>query len=190
MELMIIIIFLRGFILAFAYDDLSKDKVATQSTTAVSSTDDFIASKAVDRDITTCIRADVIGTTSTEKNVWWKVDIGGVYNIYSINILFKNYNGEERRQQGRFAGFSMYVSSDGARDKTSLCYKDGPKLPALNFTTTCFMSGRYVIFYNERLNDVDYPNGYIAYPVYTELCEVTVHVFYEALNYVHFALQQ
>ena len=82
---------------------------------------------------------------------------------------------KERRQQGRFAGFSMYVSSDGARDNTSFCYKDGPKLPALNFTTTCFMSGRYVIFYNERLNDVDYPDGYIAYPVYTELCEVTVH---------------
>lgn len=25
--------------------------------------------------------------------MWWKVDLGGVYNIYSINILFKKYDG-------------------------------------------------------------------------------------------------
>ena len=82
---------------------------------------------------------------------------------------------KERRQQGRFAGFSIYVSSDGSRDYASLCYKDGPQLPALNFTTTCIASGRYVIFYNERLPGVKYPDGYIIDSVYTELCEVTVH---------------
>ena len=81
----------------------------------------------------------------------------------------------ERRQQGRFAGFSIYVSSDGTRDNSSLCYKDGTKLPALNFTTTCITFGRYVDFYNERLFGVTYPDGYIDYPVYTELCEVTVY---------------
>ena len=80
----------------------------------------------------------------------------------------------ESRQQSRFAGFSIYVSSDGTRDKISLCYKDGPELPALNFTTTCITSGRYVIFYNERLPGVTYPNGYAVDVVYTELCEVTV----------------
>ena len=76
-------------------DDLSKNKVASQSTTSLGSNDDFIASKAVDRDITTCMRAEVIGTTSayTYKTIWWKVDLGGVYSIYSVNILFKNYDG-------------------------------------------------------------------------------------------------
>lgn len=34
-----------------------------------------------------------IGITSEYKTVWWKVDLGGVYNIYSITILFKRYNG-------------------------------------------------------------------------------------------------
>ena len=82
---------------------------------------------------------------------------------------------KERRQQGRFAGFSIYVSSNGTRDNSSLCYKDGPKLPALNFTTTCITSGRYVIFYNERLTGVTYPDGYVADSVYTEICEVIVH---------------
>ena len=47
----------------------------------------------MDRDITTCMRADPIGFNSPYKKVWWRVDLGGVYNIYSVNILFKNYDG-------------------------------------------------------------------------------------------------
>ena len=69
---------------------MSENKRATQSTTVLSSTGDFIASKAVDRDITTCMRTNPIGTTSP-KTMWWKVDLGGVYSIYSVNIKFKNY---------------------------------------------------------------------------------------------------
>ena len=71
---------------------MSKNKVATQSTTTLSSNDDFIAGNAVDRDITTCMRTEPIGTLRA-KTMWWRVDLGGVYNIYSVNILFKNYDG-------------------------------------------------------------------------------------------------
>ena len=74
-------------------DDLSKYKVSTQSTTALGSTDRFVASNAVDRDITTCMRTNPIGINNPERTVWWKVDLGEVYNIYSVNILFKNYDG-------------------------------------------------------------------------------------------------
>ena len=80
----------------------------------------------------------------------------------------------ESRQQGRFAGFSLYISNTGDRDSSSLCYKDGPALPPLNFMTTCTSSGRYVTFYNERHDGVTYPAGYEG-NVYTELCEVTVN---------------
>ena len=75
-------------------DDLSKNKVCTQSNTHPGSTDAYRASNAVDRDITTCMRTEVIGSGSSYvyKTTWWKVDLGGVYNIYSINILFKNYD--------------------------------------------------------------------------------------------------
>ena len=60
-------------------------------------------------------------------------------------------------------------------DNSSLCYKDGPQLPPLNFTTNCITSGRYVIFYNERLDEpTSYPEGYEIATVYTELCEVIV----------------
>lgn len=78
------------------------------------------------------------------------------------------------RQRGRFAGFSIYVSNTGAINSSTLCYKDGPLLPPLDFTTSCFQHGRYVIFYNERLNDITYPEGYEDYISYTELCEVIV----------------
>lgn len=86
----------------------------------------------------------------------------------------------EKRQRGRFAGFSLYVSNTDVSSlkdiqDSTLCYKDGPALPPLNFTTTCTMYGRYVIFYNERLNGVTYPNEYQSGDqVFTELCEVIV----------------
>ncbi|XP_078330677.1 uncharacterized protein LOC144624651 [Crassostrea virginica] len=168
------IIFLTVLVIAIAYDDLSKNKPASQSTTAVSSTDAFIASKAVDRDKTTCMRAIPIGVNNPEKTVWWRVDLRGVYNIYSVNILFKNYEGHEIRQRGRFAGFSLYVSINGSTNNSSLRYKDGPHLPILNLTITCIKSGRYVTFYNERLDGTTYPTEYELNLVYTELCEVTV----------------
>ena len=77
---------------------MSKDKVATQSTTAQHGSyppDLYAAGNAVDRDIRTCMRTEVIGTTSSYpyKAIWWKVDLGGVYSIYSVHILFKNYPG-------------------------------------------------------------------------------------------------
>lgn len=80
----------------------------------------------------------------------------------------------EIRQRGRFAGFSIFVSNTGNINGSMLCYKDGPQLPPLNFTTTCPESGRYVIFYNERLDVVRYPTGYEVTNAYTELCEVIV----------------
>lgn len=83
------------------------------------------------------------------------------------------------RQIGRFAGFSLYVSnsevSSNADIKDStLCYKDSPPLPPLNFTAICLKQGRYVIYYNERLKGATYPTGYESDNVYTELCEVKV----------------
>lgn len=79
------------------------------------------------------------------------------------------------RQRGRFAGFSLYISHSGDIQGSSLCYKDGPQLPPLNLTTKCTAYGRYVIFYNERLGGVAYPETFQTTIVYTELCEVIVH---------------
>lgn len=83
------------------------------------------------------------------------------------------------RQRGRFAGFSLYVSETDVSSiadikGSTLCYKDGPELPTLNFTTICTKFGRYVLFYNERLKEVEYPDTYPLTNVVTELCEVAV----------------
>lgn len=67
-------------------DDISYNKVATQSHTYTGGV--YEARFAVDRNT-----AKPIGLYRyPDRTVWWKVDLGRVYNIYSINILFKNYD--------------------------------------------------------------------------------------------------
>lgn len=72
-------------------DDLSYNKAATQSHT-VSGGTFYDANKAVGGNIVTCMRTETIGMTEPDKTVWWKVDLGDLRSITSINILFKNYN--------------------------------------------------------------------------------------------------
>lgn len=75
----------------FCTDDLSFQKVASQSSSWYGGL--HKASYAVDRNTTTWTRITEIGLNSPDKTVWWKVDLGGVYSIYNVNILFKNYVG-------------------------------------------------------------------------------------------------
>ncbi|XP_056003693.1 multiple epidermal growth factor-like domains protein 11 [Ostrea edulis] len=161
-----------------ACDDLSKGKIASQSSTwecnVQTCANLYLASNAVDGDTTTCSRSKWIGPSAPDKTMWWKVDLGAIYSIHSIAILFKDDDSDEQIQRGRFAGFSLYLSNSGVRDSGSPCYLDGPELPPLNFTTTCVGYGRYVTFSNERLDQVKYPAGYEILRVLIELCEVIV----------------
>lgn len=75
----------------FFLDDLAYNKLAAQSHTHPGTLYD--ASNAVDRNIGTCMRTELIGQSSIREKVWWKVNLGGDYNIYSINIQFKTYDG-------------------------------------------------------------------------------------------------
>lgn len=77
----------------FFADDLSYRKTATQSPIYPSTNTFYVASNAVDRKATTCMRTDQIGNGTSNKITWWKVDLGAIYNIYSIDIFFKNYIG-------------------------------------------------------------------------------------------------
>lgn len=74
-------------------DDLSFQGLAFQSPNLPSSYPyhEYKASNAIDRNTTTCMRTDAIGPNTPHQTTWWRVDLGGVYNIYSIHILFKNY---------------------------------------------------------------------------------------------------
>lgn len=81
------------FFISFWKDDLSYHKTATQSITYTGGETLYGAGNAVDRNTLTCMRTREIGTRSPDKTVWWTVDLGDVYSIYSINILFKDYDG-------------------------------------------------------------------------------------------------
>lgn len=78
---------------SFWKDDLSDHKTATQSTTSHGGEMLYGAGNAVDRNTLTCMRTTEIGTRSPYKTMWWKVDLGGLYSIYNINIIFRNYDG-------------------------------------------------------------------------------------------------
>ena len=65
--------------------------IRDRSHTAAGTT--YGAENAVDGNTATCTRTRVIGPNSQDKTVWWKVDLGGGYNIYSVQILFKNDDG-------------------------------------------------------------------------------------------------
>ena len=78
--------------ICFFKDNLSYKKGASQSKTYPGTKYD--AENAVDGNTETCMRTEAIGPNSPFQTVWWRVDLGGVYNIYSVNILFKNYDGE------------------------------------------------------------------------------------------------
>lgn len=90
---MIVTLFIVPGLIVLSIDDLSYNKVATQSHTFTGTSYLYDASNAVDGNAATCMRTKEIGSRSPDKTVWWKVDLGEVYNIYSISILFKNYNG-------------------------------------------------------------------------------------------------
>ncbi|XP_061185184.1 multiple epidermal growth factor-like domains protein 10 [Saccostrea echinata] len=160
--------------------DLSHDKASSQTLTNPCTEPYFcgswyIASNAVDRNMSSCTRTGVIGGSSPDTSVWWRVDLGDIYSIHSIRILFKDFGSAYvMRQRGRFAGFSIYLSNSTNREDWVLCYKDGPELPPLDFNTTCIKYGRYVVYYNERLDDVTYPDGYKTQSI-TMLCEVIVY---------------
>ena len=78
------------------------------------------------------------------------------------------------RQRGRFAGYSLFVSNTTDKDHGFLCYRNGSELPPLDVTISCISHGRFVIYYNERQDEINYPAGYETKSVNVELCEVTV----------------
>ncbi|XP_062596811.1 multiple epidermal growth factor-like domains protein 10 [Saccostrea cucullata] len=112
---------------------------------------------------------------------WWYVDLGGIKSIYNIRVLFKSYKTDDRRKNGRFAGFSPYFSNTTNKEEGFRCYINGPELPPLDFNTTFIGHARYVIYFNEKLPEGQYlegypdgyPEGFQPYST-TELCEIEV----------------
>lgn len=77
-------------------ENLSADKSTAQYRN-IDTCNTCDAGRAVDGDMNTCMRTEDIGRTSVyDKITWWYVDLGDVYNVYNIRILFRDYPGESK----------------------------------------------------------------------------------------------
>ncbi|XP_062608099.1 multiple epidermal growth factor-like domains protein 10 [Saccostrea cucullata] len=110
---------------------------------------------------------------------WW-VDLGEIFRIHHITIYYRTDNMEWDSTNGyteRFLGFSVYVSNTTNKGEGILCFQDTnytkETIPS-NKTIECVMNGQYVIYFNERIPGVTYPEGYSQY-AFNELCELEVY---------------
>ncbi|XP_061185081.1 multiple epidermal growth factor-like domains protein 10 [Saccostrea echinata] len=115
-----------------------------------------------------------------KRTATWGVDLEKVLNIHHITIYYRTDNLPWDSTNGftaRFLGFSLFISNTTKKNDGYLCFKDTNYTRGTipnNITIECIRHGRYVIFYNERLAGVTYPEGYSPY-AYNDLCEVEVY---------------
>ncbi|XP_052695888.1 uncharacterized protein LOC128174360 [Crassostrea angulata] len=116
---------------------------------------------------------------SVRTATWW-VNLSSIHSIHHITIYFRTNNDDYIYKTfitDHLLGFSVYVSNTTDRSQGTLCFKDDNfttnTMPHV-FTTNCAVHGQYVIYYNERLPGVAYPDGYDSI-VSINLCEVEVY---------------
>eukprot|EP00105_Crassostrea_gigas_P042676 XP_019926824.1 PREDICTED: uncharacterized protein LOC109619944 [Crassostrea gigas] len=173
-----------GFLaISKAYVNVALKKPAYQQYTYRPGDDTYDASNVVDgrkSDLSLgggqCAASNLYEQTAT----WW-VDLTTIHSIHHITIYFRTGNDDSSFFRTHIAddllGFSVYVSNTTDRSQGMLCFKDNyftiNTMPPV-FTTNCFVHGQYVIYYNERLPGVVYPDGYGSF-VTSDLCEVEVY---------------
>ncbi|XP_056002100.1 multiple epidermal growth factor-like domains protein 11 isoform X3 [Ostrea edulis] len=163
-----------------SYDNIALGKTAQQLYPLSDS--NWGADKAVDGQKSDCSAAGgqcTISAYAAQTAKWW-VDLGGVLSIRYLTIYFRTDNVAWDSSNGyttRFLGFSVYISNTTNNDDGVLCFKDTMYTRATipNPTNiTCPRHGRYVIYYNERLQGVTYPSEYSSF-AFNDLCEFEVY---------------
>ncbi|XP_062612083.1 uncharacterized protein LOC134273881 isoform X1 [Saccostrea cucullata] len=112
-------------------------------------------------------------------STFW-VNLTSIYSIHDIRIYLRNDNNKldtPDKLAHRSLGFYIYVSNTTNRSDSYICFHDTnftkSTLPTV-FDISCLIHGQYVIFYNERLPGVKYPEDYSSKAV-TDLCEIEVY---------------
>ncbi|XP_056003598.1 receptor-type tyrosine-protein phosphatase kappa-like [Ostrea edulis] len=168
--------------LSTAYENIALNKPAWQLHQYGPGNDIFNASNAVDgfKSNLTAWGGQCAISNNDKKIATWRVDLEDILSIRHITIYYRTGNAAWNSSNaftGRFMGFSLYISNTTNRTEGELCFHDttftNDTIPdILNITYP--VHGQYVIYYNERLPNVTYPDGYSAY-AFNELCEVEVY---------------
>ncbi|XP_078329819.1 uncharacterized protein LOC144624233 [Crassostrea virginica] len=176
-------VFLGCVVLSVAYDNLALNKPAYQEYPYTGLSLDFTdASNAVDglkSNLNVWGKQCVVSANARRTATWW-VNLINISSIHHITIFFRTENnvwGPTNGLTARILGFSLYISNTTNKSDGVLCFKDTSfntsTIPSV-FNTTCYVHGQYVIYYNERLPGVIYPDEYSPY-AHNELCEVEVY---------------
>ncbi|XP_056002092.1 multiple epidermal growth factor-like domains protein 10 isoform X2 [Ostrea edulis] len=167
---------------SYAYDNLALRKPTWQLHQYGPGDDRFNASNAVDglKSDLSAWGGQCVISNSNELTATWRVDLQDILSIRHITIYYRTDNvawGSTYGYSGRFLGFSLYISNTTDRTQGELCFHDTnftrDTIPAV-LNVTCLVHGQYVIYYNERLQGVTYPDDYSNY-AFNELCEVEVY---------------
>ncbi|XP_065932848.1 uncharacterized protein [Magallana gigas] len=167
------------FVFANGYVNVGLNKPAYQQFPGTG--DSYDASNAVDgRKSDLSWRGRQCAGSDWRQTATWWVNLTTIHSIHHITIYFMTNNkpwGPSNWRTKNPLGFSVYVSNTTDRLQGTLCYKDDnftlDTIPAV-FTTACPVHGQYVIYYNERLLGVTYPDDYDNI-VGTDLCELEVY---------------
>nr|XP_022307497.1 uncharacterized protein LOC111113494 [Crassostrea virginica] len=149
---------------SFSYDNLALNKPTHQDNEFIGDISRHLteSSNAVDglkSDLGVWGGQCVISGNKKQNATLW-VNLSSIVSIHHITIYYRTGN-------EKWGKLTMRV----------LCFKDtnftNSTIPDV-FNVTCPIHGQYVIYYNERLPSVTYPDGYSTY-AYNELCELEVY---------------
>ncbi|XP_052696236.1 uncharacterized protein LOC128174838 [Crassostrea angulata] len=125
-------------------------------------------------------RGGQCSATLPDTQAYWRVDLKDVYRLDRIVIYFRTENktwDEHNPHRAVPLGFYLYISNTTDITTAVRCYHanydtiyDLPDVMHI----LCALSGRYVIYYNERKEGYVYPANYSQY-AFADLCEVEVY---------------